>query len=233
MKNKLLKRVLVLIALIVSIFAIWSYFYINDYYRASEYVDDIIKASKLKVETIDNLTIISNDEAKEKIGIIFYPGGKVESKAYMPLLLKISELGYTCVLVDMPGKLAIFNIDGAEDVFDLDLNIDKWYLMGHSLGGAMASSYSEKNYDKFEGLILLGAYPVNEAPLESLVIFGSHDIMLDLEKANSADKVFEIIGGNHAYFGDYGEQEGDGSSEISREDQQEQAVNKIHEFIGD
>ena len=36
-----------------------------------------------------------------------------------------------------------------------------------------------------------------------------------------------VEGGNHAYFGNYGEQEGDGTATISREQQQEEAVNAI------
>lgn len=95
----------------------------------------------------------------------------------------------------------------------------------------MASQYMEKNHDKVEGLILLGAYPVNNAPVDTLVIYGPHDLLLDLEQVAKADQVYEIKDGNHAYFGDYGEQEGDGKARISREQQQEETVNRIMEFI--
>ncbi len=39
------------------------------------------------------------------------------------------------------------------------------------------------------------------------------------------------VDGNHAYFGDYGEQEGDGKSLITRKKQQEIAVKEIVSFI--
>lgn len=87
------------------------------------------------------------------------------------------------------------------------------------------------NADKVKGLILLGAYPVNEAPIDTLAIYGTHDVMLDLEKVARADIVYEIQGGNHAYFGDYGEQEGDGQATISRQQQQEITVEQIMAFI--
>ena len=54
---------------------------------------------------------------------------------------------------------------------------------------------------------------------------------LDLKELVKADEVFEIKAGNHAYFGDYGEQEGDGTALISREEQQKQAVEQIISFI--
>jgi hypothetical protein len=40
-----------------------------------------------------------------------------------------------------------------------------------------------------------------------------------------------IEGGNHAQFGWYGLQDGDGTASISREDQQSQAVNAVVKFL--
>ena len=229
MKYKFLIGILGLI--IVLSFA--SYSYLNDYYRASDYVSQVIEENAERITYIENMTIIKPklEDHEEKIALIFYPGGKVDPIAYMPLLLKLSEGSLTTVLVDMPANLAVFNIDGAKDVLDLNLDIDKWYLAGHSLGGAMASQFMEENYEVFEGLILLGAYPVNDAPVKTLAIYGSYDIKLDLEKTAKADVVYEILGGNHANFGDYGLQEGDGKALITREEQQNQAVEQIKNFI--
>lgn len=225
-------KILLGIFVVVLLLSLASYVYISDYYRASDYVDTIIDESISQVTTKDNLTIIEPlTESEDKIGLIFYPGGKVESTAYMPLLLQLTELDITTVLVDMPGNLAVLDIDGANDVLKENLDIEKWYLAGHSLGGAMASQYTEEYHELFEGLILLGAYPVNEAPIDTLAIYGTYDVMLDLEKTATADEVYEIIDGNHAYFGDYGQQEGDGQALISREDQQRQAVEQIEAFI--
>ena len=54
---------------------------------------------------------------------------------------------------------------------------------------------------------------------------------LDAEKLATAQIQYEISGGNHAYFGNYGEQKGDGTASITRESQQEQAVEQIMLFI--
>jgi len=172
-------------------------------------------------------------KASKEVGLVFYPGGKVEATAYVPLLLQLADEGITCVLVEMPMNLAVFNIDGAEDVISALPDIEDWYLAGHSLGGAMASSYMENNSDLVEGLILLGAYPLNEAEVDTLVLYGTHDILLDRSNMYLADEVNEIVGGNHAQFGDYGIQKGDGTANISREVQQRVAVDYIKKFIFD
>lgn len=223
--------VIALLALLI-ILSIISFIYVGDFYEASSYVNEIISENSDRIEVTANLTIIHPIESlEEEIGIIFYPGGKVEAISYMPLLIKLSDLGVTCILVDMPFNLAVFDINAANEVYSLYPEIDKWYLAGHSLGGAMASSYMEKYFNEVEGLILLGAYPINEADVNTLAVYGTYDIKLDIEKVLLADEVFEIIDGNHANFGDYGVQEGDGIALISREEQQKQTVDKIKEFI--
>ena len=93
----------------------------------------------------------------------------------------------------------------------------------------MASSYVEDNTDKLDGLILLGAYSINDAPIATIAIYGTEDIKLDLEKLESVDQIV-IEGGNHAYFGNYGEQDGDGTASITREEQQAQTVEAIIKF---
>ena len=55
---------------------------------------------------------------------------------------------------------------------------------------------------------------------------------LDRSKLAAVTNKLEIAGGNHAYFGNYGEQAGDGTASISRENQQAQAVTAILALIG-
>ena len=55
----------------------------------------------------------------------------------------------------------------------------------------------------------------------------------DSKKYNpSNSKEVVIKGGNHAQFGNYGEQAGDGTATISREEQQDQTAKAILEFTG-
>ena len=141
----------------------------------------------------------------------------------------------------MPFNLAIFNVNAAGKVIDSYSNIDRWYIGGHSLGGAMASSFSEKNDDKIDGLILLGAYStsnLSSADIEVLSIYGSEDKVLNMDKYNECkvnlpSDYNEVIieGGCHSYFGMYGMQDGDGTPNISNEEQINITANAIMELI--
>lgn len=223
--------VLITLAALVLVLAAAFFVYTQDYYHADETATALLKTNPA-IKTEQNLTILSPDTANDSgVGLIFYPGGKVQETAYLPLLEQLRQNGLTCVLVRMPFRLAVFNIDAANDVYAQFPAISRWYLAGHSLGGAMASSYVEKNEDRLAGLILLGAYPINDAALPTLAIYGSEDVKLDRTKLETVVDKLEITGGNHAYFGNYGEQEGDGTASISREDQQAQTVAAILAFI--
>lgn len=233
-KKKLKILLLSFLAILLLVFG-GFYVYTLDYYRADNTaVQTLTSLNDRQVEMIGD-TIIFYPDAETDIdtALIFYPGGKVEYTAYVPLLEQLAHRGLTCVLVKMPFNLAVFDINRADDVYAELPEIKDWYLAGHSLGGAMASSYAGKNSEKLDGLILLGAYPVNDSDIPTIAIYGSEDVNLDRTKLTSAIDQVEIAGGNHAYFGNYGEQDGDGTATISREAQQAQAVDAIMQFISD
>lgn len=203
--------------------------YIFSYYEADVAIETISKTNEIKTE--DNMTILS-PSTPSHTAFIFYPGAKVEETAYLPLLNQLCEKGITCILIKMPFNLAIFNVNAADNVFTKLPDIKNWYIGGHSLGGAMASSYASKNLDKINGVILLGAYIYGEVPAEkALIIYGSNDEILDKSKLTTTENTVIIPGGNHAYFGNYGEQKGDGAGSISREEQQKRTVEAILNFI--
>lgn len=208
--------------------------YTTDYYRSDETAKNIRTnlEAEGRLKEQDNLTIIY-PKVKGATGLIFYPGGKVEDSAYIPLMAQLSEEGITCVLVHMPFHLAVFGINRADSVYGLVPEINNWYLSGHSLGGAMASSYTGKQEEALKGLILLAAYPVNDTELHTLSIYGSNDQVLNQEKLSLVANKVEIAGGNHAYYGNYGEQKGDGIATITREEQQKVTVELIMKFIKD
>lgn len=233
MKSKT-KKIRIVIIVIISIFLLLLggfYIYTLDYYRADQEAMDVINSNE-NIEINNELTVFyPNIDTQSDVGLIFYPGGKIEAVAYAPLLESLSQNGITVVLIEMPFNLAVFNINAADKIYNEFSNINEWYICGHSLGGAMASSYVDKNSFKLDGLILLGAYPINDSAIPTLVIYGSEDVNLDLTKITSVKEKIEIIGGNHAYFGNYGEQDGDGKATISRAKQQEITTQAITEFI--
>jgi hypothetical protein len=224
-KYKILLGVALFALLSVGAFAL----YVSDYYHADVAVETM--ALHNQIHTEGNLMILSPSTSSDT-AIVFYPGAKVEEIAYLPLLEQLSQSGITCVLVKMPYRLAFFDSAAAGQAFDNLPDIECWYLAGHSLGGAMASSYTAKNPNSVSGLILLGAYVYGDVPEgKSLTIYGSEDTILDTSKVTQSEGVLVIEGGNHAYFGNYGEQDGDGEASITREEQQTQTVEAILDFI--
>lgn len=172
-------------------------------------------------------------------GVILYPGGLVEPEAYAAPARRLAEAGRPVVIVPMPSDLAVFAPRKAARVMeDVDL-ASRWILAGHSLGGAMAASFVEDEPDGIVGLSLWAAYPAAGKDLSSLAIpvhsiTGSEDGVLDQDtweerKASlpTDTHYVEIVGGNHAGFGDYGPQDGDGEAAISAADQQEEVVDAV------
>ncbi len=169
-------------------------------------------------------------------GFIFYPGGRVDVRAYAPAARQIAAQGYLVVLVPMPLNLAVLNPGAAENVIEAYPQIQHWAVGGHSLGGAMASNFVNNSPDAVQGLVLWAAYPASSDDLSAsslsvLSIYGTLDGLAAGEKINASRPLLPedtiwipIEGGNHAQFGWYGEQSGDNAAAISRQVQQEQIV---------
>lgn len=229
--NSKLKKILIrtglglLITLLIA--AVAFYIYTLDFYRA----DNVARSTKIS-STNDKYYVFSPDEDNDlNTGFIFYPGGKVEALAYAPLMKKLSDKGLTVVLVEMPFNLAVFDTDAADMVIGEFEDIDNWFIGGHSLGGAMASSYLEKTEYEYEGLVLLGAYPLGVVKIPMLALIGSEDGIIDQEKVEELENPVIIQGGNHSNFGNYGIQKGDSKGPLSREEQQNITVEAILKFI--
>lgn len=218
-------------------------FYLNDYYRADdEAISEFAVIDGISKQVLEDDTIVYAPEDAET-GFIFYPGGKVEYTAYIPLMEACASEGIMCVLVEMPFNLAVLDINAANGIQEMYPEIENWYIGGHSLGGSMAASYLSENIDAYEGLILLGSYStadLTETTLKVLSVYGSEDKVLNAEKysenkSNLPEGYEEIVldGGCHSYFGMYGEQEGDGVPTLTNIEQINQTAKEIEEFISD
>lgn len=141
----------------------------------------------------------------------------------------------------MPFNLAFFGIDAASGIMDDAPQVGSWWIAGHSLAGAMAVPFAAGHADDIEGAFLLAAYAASDLSTTDLavdIIFGSEDRVLNRDSladnaanlpAASVETVIE--GGNHAGFGDYGPQAGDGTAAISAEEQWERTATAIDSAI--
>lgn len=211
--------------------------YLGDYYHADpEAIAALSADQQIRQVTLDNGTMVFQPERAET-GFIFYPGGKVEHTAYIPLMQACASRGILCVLVEMPFRLAVLDVNAADGIAPQYPDIAHWYIGGHSLGGSMAAAYLADHPEDFNGLILLGAYStadLSDTDLSVLSVYGSEDLVLNREKyiqnlSNLPDTATEVIleGGCHAYFGSYGHQRGDGTPTITNQEQIHLTAEKI------
>ncbi len=170
-------------------------------------------------------------------GLIFYPGGRVDARAYAPAARAIAAQGYLVVITPMPLNLAVLAAGRAEQVISAYPQVKHWALGGHSLGGAMAASYVYSHPGAIEDLIFWAAYPANNNSLadrndvQVTSIAGALDGLATPAKLAASHSLLPattvwvtIEGGNHAQFGWYGAQSGDNPATISRAEQQQQVI---------
>ncbi len=214
--------------------------YFSVYYHADETAKHALSDDGV-VTAMKGNGVYFFDGPGEDRALVFYPGAKVEAEAYAPLMREISRFGIDCFLVEMPLNFALLGIDRADEIISR-YDYEEWILSGHSLGGVAASNYASKHPEEVDEVILLASYP--NSPLSDdqrlLLIYGSEDGCLGREQyensrinwpANSEEIVLE--GGNHAQFGSYGKQKGDGEAAVSPERQIADTVEMILIFEED
>ncbi|MCR4880309.1 MAG: alpha/beta hydrolase [Bacilli bacterium] len=243
MKKKTKRNLIITFSTIGGVLVILTstfFIYTGIYYHADkEKIETYLKTKDVTTSEVAN-GVIKIKGIEEKAGLIFYPGGKVEYLAYEPICAALAHQGVTSYLVHMPFNLAIFGVNKADGIKAYSPEITRWFMAGHSLGGAMGSGYIASHPTEYEGLILLGAYPykdLSKTDINLLLMFGSNDLVMNKDKFNSSmpywpkkTEQYVIEGGVHSYFGMYGNQEGDGISNITVEEQTEIAASKIIEY---
>ena len=232
------KRIALIAAIVLVLAFAGCAWYVNDYYHADDVAlaaiaDEDGGADGVTVRELSDGSVVF-DAAQPEAGLIFYPGGKVQPEAYAPLLTCLARQGITCILVKPLFNLAILDMDAADGIKEQIPGIDTWFLAGHSLGGVAASDYLSRHESEYDGIILLGAYAAADlSDYEGIValVYGSNDGVMNRAKyeeakSNLPDNNQEMVieGGNHASFGNYGDQSGDGAARITRDEQQDQVA---------
>ncbi len=236
-RRKMKKKIPIFLHIVISmlsgiiIFITVSGLYLGIHYPADSTALDMLNNENIR-ET-DGAYFI--DGEGEDTVFIFYPGAKVDSEAYLPLMKMLSDNGIDCFVIKPPFRFALFDANAADRIID-KYSYKHVIVSGHSMGGTIASLYASKNPDKIDGVVLLSAYPGSEISdnIPLLSIYGSEDMVLNKEAYKNAEPFFpdvfdEVIidGGSHSGFGSYGEQRGDGKPGISPDQQKEITVNAI------
>lgn len=186
---------------------------------------------------------IAFGDPSAETGFVLYPGGKVAAEAYAPLMHELADEGVLCVIAKMPFNLAFFGVDAADDVMAAFPQVKTWYVGGHSLGGVAACQWAQGNASRVAGVLLFASYTsvdLTDTGLRVLEVYGSNDEAMNRDnyaesQALLPPDVTEVVinGGNHAQFGEYGEQNGDGKAAITADEQRRQVVEAVMKWMGE
>jgi hypothetical protein len=180
-----------------------------------------------------------------QVGLILYPGGRVDPRAYAPVARSIAERGFVVVVIPAPLNLAVFAPDAAQEVIDAYQEDILWAVGGHSLGGAMAARFASRHAGVVDGLVLWAAYPASSDALRAsslrvVSIYGTRDGLASVRQIEESRPLLPtdtrwvpIEGGNHAQFGSYGRQAGDNAATIDPESQQAQIIDATVQLLED
>jgi hypothetical protein len=173
--------------------------------------------------------------------LLFFPGGGVDPTAYAPLVRAVAAEGFPVYLVKLPGKPAAPNkhrkdsIAIGKGVIKAAPGVERWLVGGHSMGGAIAGQLVHEEPKQFRGLILIGTTHPRDFDISGFAgdvtkVYGTEDRVARHAQSEANKKLLpagttwvEVKGGNHAQFGHYGTQIGDGKATISQESQQQAA----------
>jgi pimeloyl-ACP methyl ester carboxylesterase len=222
--------------------------------------DSTVNDGVTVTETRDAIVVQSASGDTHAVGFLFCPGALVDPHAYLPWLSDLAATGIPVVVAKEPGNLAVLSPDAGLALMSLVPSAAGWVIGGHSLGGAMAAWSAYGHPAAYAGMVLLAAYPSESRSLAAwarpvLSLSASNDGLATPAKAAAAEPLLpeprltvtgtgqyaaaeggytvlhEITGGNHAQFGGYGPQDGDGGASISAESQHAEVVAFIAEFF--
>lgn len=175
-------------------------------------------------------------------GVILYPGARVKAEAYSPLAKRIAAAGHPVYIAKMPLNLAVTKGDAAAEILRVHPTMP-FVLGGHSLGGVMASRYAADHPGQLKGVFFLASYPdekgsLRDTTLSVLSILGTEDEVINKRNYRKGRSYlpdntiyYSVEGGNHAQFGSYGPQKGDGEAKITEEAQQDSTVHALLDWL--
>lgn len=185
------------------------------------------------------------------VNLLFFPGGMVQTEAYVPMAHAIARAGFRVILIRLPflGRHAPgerYRREALKRALDAIRETGaavRWAVAGHSFGGVMASQLAAESPDAVASLILVATTHPRDVDLSStrlpvMKILGTNDGIASPARARAnASRLppdtrwIEIDGANHEQFAYYGPHLGGGRATISRDVQQARLVALIVEEL--
>ncbi len=241
MKRKIFsapKRTAFLFGIGLLIYFVGGSIYFNIYIHRTEEAD-IFLESHDGVEITRTADGYFFDGPGTETAMVFFPGARIDEGAYSRLMFELALNDVDCFLLKVPLHLSLFGKEKPNKIMQ-EYEYDHWFVGGHSLGGAVAASFGAAHPKAVEGVVGIGSYPPDpmSAPVRLIMIYGSRDMVMDRNmfirnqsNCPPQSREYVIEGGNHSGFAYYGDQRGDGEASITPEEQQDETVGQILEFI--
>ncbi|WP_232528816.1 alpha/beta hydrolase [Mycetocola zhujimingii] len=172
-------------------------------------------------------------------GLVFVPGAKVDPYAYLYKLSGIVENGTTVVITKPTLNLAFADLRPLDAFTTNAPRIDEWFVGGHSLGGVKSCQYASDT--SVAGLVFFGSYCATDlsgTDLPVLSYVAQNDGLSTPQNIEDAAGLLpadtitvELPGANHADFGDYGVQPGDGESTVDDSDVRDAITDEFQAWL--
>ena len=161
----------------------------------------------------DEWLVMQPSGASRKTGVILYPGGDCDVRGYAQIQRRLALAGYLVVAVPMPLNNALLAPNRADQVRAAYPDVDRWALIGHSLGGVMAARYATLRRRNLAGLILWDSYPMERNSLADVKFpvvhihranaqgFAPEQYAAQRHLFPASSRWIGVPGGAHMYFG--------------------------------
>ena len=180
---------------------------------------------------------------ESNVGFIIYPGAKADEKSYAYIAQQLNKEGHTVIIPNIPLHMSIYGPKQGLAIMEDNPGIEKWFLIGHSLGGIPISQIAAEQPEKLEGIAFVASSMIldlSNTNISAIRITAEHDgVMpnkmmesnLNYLPKNSISVVIE--GANHNQFGAYWHPGFDGKATITWKEQQDQMIALILEFFNE
>ena len=211
-----------LTSLVVTLVGFLTYFHIV-FPADRQATLEVYRDDRVQVEARDQRVIMKPSAEALSQGVLYFPGARVDPYSYLYPLADIAAAGTTVVVVDPLFNMALIDSRGVEELTNDFPEITDWVLAGHSLGGVKACM--EATHPAVTHLVLFASYcatDISNTPVNVVQVVGNQDGLVDEGLRREAEALLPpgptttIVweGANHADFGTYGPQPGDGVSAL-------------------
>lgn len=226
--KKMLLGILGVLAIAILIFL----FYYN---KANQEALDIVS----KMDKVGNDYYFRGDSG---VGFIIFTGAKMDEKSYAYIAELLHKEGHTVVLPKFMFHMSSTGTNRGIEIMESNPEIEKWFLIGHSIGGMPISRIAVQKPANLQGLAFLASYvstDLSELDVSAIHIMASNDNFysekqraeerLDYLPKNST--VITIEGASHQGFGAYDSWGDRGGATLPWKEQQKQAVRMMLDFF--